>query len=176
MIAFDGDGDGRLSRAEMTGDFTFPFRPNLPPGHPGFGLPLPKDPAKRAALDRMHAGIDADGDGAWTRAEFLARLNFDRGGPQLASVRPGGTGDVTETGPDWAVRRGVAEIPTPLALAGLLYQIADGGVLTTVNLADGAVVGRRRVRAGGHLRASPVAAVGPDGRGASGSSCRRPGR
>ena len=164
VIAFDADGDGRLRRAEMTGDFTFPFRPHLPPGHPGFGMPLPHDPSERAAaLDRMHAGIDGDGDGVWTRDEFLARLNFDRGGPQLVSVRPGGTGDVGDSHLDWAVRRGVAEIPTPLALGGLLYQIADGGVLTTVDLADGAVVGRRRVGAGGHLRASPVAAVGPGG-------------
>ena len=171
VIAFDADGDGRLRRDEMTGDFTFPFRPHLPPGHPGFGMPLPRNPARRsAALDRMHAGIDADGDGAWTRAEFLARLDFDRGGPQLVSVRPSGTGDVTQTGLDWAVRRGVAEIPTPLALAGLLYQIADGGVLTTVNLTDGAVVGRRRVGAGGHYRASPVAAVGPGGPGGPGGA------
>ncbi|NNJ24889.1 PQQ-binding-like beta-propeller repeat protein [Alienimonas chondri] len=164
VIAFDADGDGRLRRSEMTGHFTFPFRPHLPPGHPGFGMPLPKDPAKRAAsLDRMHAGVDADGDGAWTREEFLARLNFDRGGPQLVSVRPGGTGDVGDSHLDWTVRRGVAEIPTPLAFGGLLYQIADGGVLTVVSLAEGEVVDRRRIGAGGHYRASPVAAIGPDG-------------
>ena len=50
----------------MTGHFTFPFRPQLPPGHPGYGLPLPKDPSKRKKkLDGMFLWMDKDKDGFW---------------------------------------------------------------------------------------------------------------
>ena len=41
MLHFDKDGDSRIARNEITKDFTFPHRPELPAGHPGFGIPLP---------------------------------------------------------------------------------------------------------------------------------------
>ena len=40
VIGFDANGDGRLERKEMTGHFTFPFRPQLPPGAPRIWAPL----------------------------------------------------------------------------------------------------------------------------------------
>ena len=48
VIQFDKNGDGKLERKEMTGHFTFPIRPELPPGHPGFGIPLPSDKTRES--------------------------------------------------------------------------------------------------------------------------------
>jgi outer membrane protein assembly factor BamB len=35
VMQLDANGDNKLGRDEMTGEFTFPFRPDLPVGHPG---------------------------------------------------------------------------------------------------------------------------------------------
>ncbi|MCX5677126.1 MAG: PQQ-binding-like beta-propeller repeat protein, partial [Planctomycetota bacterium] len=102
VMQFDRNGDGKLDRSEMTGHFSFPLRPELPPEHPGYGIPLPRDEAQRKArLNGMFAGIDKDKDGFWTRDEFLAGMSFRRGKPMLMAIRPGGKGDVTETHVTW---------------------------------------------------------------------------
>ena len=72
VMHFDANEDNKLARNEMTGQFTFPFRPDLPVGHPGFGMPLPKEELKRQKwLDGMFARTDKDKDGFWTKEEFL---------------------------------------------------------------------------------------------------------
>ena len=47
LLTFDQDQDGRISKEEITDLFTLPIRPELPIEHPGFGIPLPKDPEQR---------------------------------------------------------------------------------------------------------------------------------
>ena len=42
VMQFDANVDKKLERKEMTKGFTWPLRPELPVGHPGFGLPIPK--------------------------------------------------------------------------------------------------------------------------------------
>lgn len=45
-------------RHPRTGHFTFPLRPQLPPGHPGYGKPLPRNEAERHnRLDGLHRSI-----------------------------------------------------------------------------------------------------------------------
>jgi outer membrane protein assembly factor BamB len=159
LLHFDTNADGQLERSEMTGTFTFPFRPDLPVDHPGFGLPLPSDPERRAQrLDGMFAGIDKDKDGYWSKKEFLNNLSFNRGKPHLMAVKPGGTGDITESHTKWDLHRGIPEIPTPLAANGRVYLVSDGGVLTVVDADNGRVTDRQRLGVAGHYRASPVLA------------------
>ena len=98
VIRFDQNGDGKIERKEMTGHFTFPIRPELPPGHPGFGIPLPEDKRRRQErLDGMFRGIDRNRDKFWTKEEFIANMRGGRGKPLLIAIRPGGQGDVTDT-------------------------------------------------------------------------------
>jgi len=157
VIQFDANGDKHLQREEMTGDFTFPFRPELPVGHPGFGLPLPTDPQqRRKRLDGMFQGIDADRDGRWTEQEFLKAVSFDRGKPNLIAIGPGGQGDVSTTHVRWALHRGIPETPSPLLFKNRIFMIADGGVLTVVDAEQGTVIHRKRLAAGGHYRSSPI--------------------
>ncbi|MEK6237041.1 MAG: PQQ-binding-like beta-propeller repeat protein [Planctomycetales bacterium] len=159
ILQFDANKDNQLERGEMTGHFTFPFRPDLPAGHPGYGLPLPRDKTQRKRrLDGMFAGIDRDKNGFWSKEEFLGRISFNRGKPNLLAVRPGGRGDVTESHVAWALHRGIPEIPTPVFFQDRVYMIADGGILSVVDANDGEMIYRERLGAGGHYRASPIIA------------------
>lgn len=161
LMQFDANGDQRLQRNEMTEKFSFPFRPELPIGHPGFGVPLPRDPAKRAErLDSMFFGVDRNRDGGWDKDEFLRVISFDRGKPNLLAVRDGGQGDVTESHVVWALHQGIPEIPSPVLWENMIYMVGNGGLMTAVNKQTGKVVYRKRVSAGGQYRASPVIAAG----------------
>ena len=135
VVRFDANGDDRLERKEMTGHFTFPFRPQLPPGHPGYGLlPLPKDPSKRKKkLDGMFFWMDKDKDGFWDKKEFLDNLTIGRGKPLLVAVRPGGKGGVMDTHVEWEFNKGIPEVPSPILHEKLIYMISNGGVLTCVD-------------------------------------------
>ena len=159
VMQFDGNGDGMLERGEMTGHFTFPFRPELPPGHPGYGMPLPENQAHRKArLDGMFAWVDRDKNGFWTRDEFLASMSFRRGKPMLMAIRPGGEGDVTETHVTWQLHRNIPEIPSPVFYKDRLYLVRNGGFLAAVDAANGETLYRERLGGGGQYSASPVVA------------------
>jgi len=159
VMQFDANSDGRLERDEMTGPFTFPIRPDLPVGHPGFGLPLPKDKVwHQKRLDGMFFWIDKDKDGFWTKEEFLRHLSFDRGKPNLLAVRPGGKGDVTDSHVTWALHRGIPEIPSPVLYQNRIYLVCDGGILSAVDADTGTMIYRKRLGAAGHYRSSPIIA------------------
>lgn len=161
VLKFDANGDQQLQHPEMTETFTFPFRPHLPPGHPGFGMPLPKKKSLRQQrLDGMFGAIDQNKDGNWSKAEFLSHISFNRGKPNLKAIRPGGAGDIAETHVEWSLHRGIPEIPSPIFFDERIYLISDGGVLTVVDARDGNIVYRKRIGAAGHYRASPIIAAG----------------
>ena len=161
MLHFDRDGDGRIGRDEITKDFTSPFRPELPPGHPGFGMPLPSDPARRRKRQNDIFGWrDRNKDGFWTQEEFAADMRVGHGQPNLAAIRAGGRGDITETHVKWNLRRGIPEIPSPIFHAGRLYLVRAGGILSCVNTDTGEVMYRERLGAAGQYSASPVIANG----------------
>ncbi|MGB0579563.1 MAG: PQQ-binding-like beta-propeller repeat protein [Limisphaerales bacterium] len=158
---FDKNGDGRVGRDEITKNFTIPFRPELPIGHPGFGMPLPKDPKQR--LKRQHGLFgwrDKNRDGFWTKEEFISDMMVGRGRPNLTAVRPGGRGDITESHVDWNLRTGIPEIPSPLYYQGRIYLVRAGGVLSSVDTEDGKVLYRERLDAPGQYSPSPIAANG----------------
>jgi outer membrane protein assembly factor BamB len=159
LLPLDRDGDGRIGRDEITPEFTTPFRPELPLGHAGFGMPLPADPLKRKETQqKMFDWRDKNRDGFWTREEFVAEMSNGQGRPVLAAVRPGGQGDVTESHLIWTLRSGIPEIPSPIYHAGRLYLVRDGGMLSCVNAATGEVIYRERLGPAGHYCASPVIA------------------
>ncbi|MFO8015102.1 MAG: PQQ-binding-like beta-propeller repeat protein [Phycisphaerae bacterium] len=161
VMQFDSSGDGRLERDEMTEHFAFPLRPELPPEHPGYGVPLPADEARRKPrLDAMFARIDKDKDGFWTREEFLASLSFRRAKPTLMAVRPGGQGDVVDTHVAWQLHREIPEIPSPVFHENRIYLVRNGGHLAAVDAADGRVLYSQRLGAPGQYSASPVVANG----------------
>lgn len=161
MLHFDKDGDGRIARGEISKDFTFPLRPELPPGHPGFGIPLPDDEAQRKQRQSgMFGWMDKNKDDFWTRDEFLANLTFGRGKPKLVAIRPGGSGELTDAQVAWQLNRNIPEIPSPIFYSDRLYLIRNGGLLSCVNAMDGRLLYTERLAATGQYSASPVIANG----------------
>ncbi len=161
MLHFDRNGDGRIGRDEITQYFTLPFRPELPPEHPGFGLPLPSDPARRReSQDKIFGWRDKNKDGFWTKEEFTTDMTVGYGRPNLMAIRPGGKGDITESHVGWDLRSGIPEIPSPIFHSGRLYLVRDGGILSCVNADTGEVIYRERLGAAGQYIASPVIANG----------------
>ena len=159
MLHFDTNGDGRIGRDEITHDFTTPFRPELPPSHSGFGMPLPSQPEqRRKRQNAIFNWRDRDKDGFWTKAEFCADMRVGRGQPNLAAIRPGGQGDITESHVSWHLRKGIPEIPSPVYHAGRLYLVRSGGNLSCVRSDTGEVIYRERLGASGQYSASPVIA------------------
>ena len=159
MLHFDTNDDGRIGRDEITRDFTTPFRPELPPGHSGFGMPLPSQPEqRRKRQNAMFDWRDRDKDGFWTKEEFSSDMRVGRGQPNLAAIRPGGQGDITESHVSWNLRRGIPEIPSPVFHAGRLYLVRSGGSLSCVRSDTGEVIYRERLGASGQYSASPVIA------------------
>lgn len=138
VISFDSNKDNKLERKEMTGHFTFPFRPELPPGHPGYGLPLPKDDRQRQKrLDGMFHWMDKNKDGFGTQKEFVSNISIGHGKPLLVAIRPGGKGNVTDTHVEWELNRGIPEIPTPVFFEDRIYMVCNGGVLAGVDASNG---------------------------------------
>ena len=103
---------------------------------------------------------DGNHDGFWTKEEFIADLTVGLGRPNLAAIRPGGTGDITESHVSWNLRNGIPEISSPVLHSGRLYLIRDGRMLSCVNATTGEVVYRERLGAAGQYSASPVVANG----------------
>ena len=159
VIRFDKNSDGKIERNEMTGHFTFPIRPELPPGHPGYGIPLPDDKRRRQErLDGMFRGTDRNRDGFWSREEFMSNMRGGRGKPLLIAIRPGGQGDITDTHLKWELNRSIPEIPSTLLYDNLLFMVRNGGLLAAVDATNGKLLYRERLNAPGQYSASPVAA------------------
>ncbi len=159
VISFDSNGDKKIERKEMTGHFTFPFRPELPPEHPGYGLPLPKDNRQRQKrLDGIFHWMDKDKDGFWSEKEFISNISIGHGKPMLVAVRPGGRGNVTSSHVAWELNKAIPEIPSPILHRKRIYTVCNGGVLAGVDAGTGKLVYRNRLGGLGQYSASPVIA------------------
>jgi outer membrane protein assembly factor BamB len=78
------------------------------------------------------------------------------------AVRPGGTGDVTETDRVlWRYDKGTAYVPSPILVNGLLYLVTDKGLVSCLDAKTGRVhYEGGRPPAGASFMASPVAVAG----------------
>ncbi|MCC6235805.1 MAG: PQQ-binding-like beta-propeller repeat protein [Verrucomicrobiales bacterium] len=74
------------------------------------------------------------------------------------AIRPGGSGDVTDTHLAWSLRRGAPNTPSFLAVGEELYLLADSGVLSCVDARTGTA--HYQERACGQSSASPIFAEG----------------
>jgi outer membrane protein assembly factor BamB len=130
----DANRDGRLTREET-----------------------PNGPARQ----HFHY-IDSNRDAALSREEYQFIANaFDNSRNALVAIRPGGVGDVTSSHVIWAQTRGLPYVPSPLVYEGRLYLVKNGGLLTCLDAASGAVhFLEERIGVLGDNYASPVAADG----------------
>jgi outer membrane protein assembly factor BamB len=82
---------------------------------------------------------------------------YPQGRPMYA-FDPAAEGEVAADALHWRVPRGGPYTATPLAVAGLLYNVTDSGILSVYDLDDGQPVYRERLPS--TFSASPVAADG----------------
>lgn len=85
-------------------------------------------------------------------------LVFAVSGPNAATfaVRPGGSGDVTESHVVWSSTRGNPYVPSAILVGEHYYIVDDHGIGTCLDAATGKPLWRKRL--GGDFTASPVAA------------------
>lgn len=93
-------------------------------------------------------------------ANGLLYVGSGRGPSDLLAIRPGGSGDVTDTHVAWKAARGIGSSPSFVLVGDLIYTVADkGGIVTCLDAKTGAEVFQQRTGAPAHT-ASLLAADG----------------
>ena len=105
--------------------------------------------------------VDANDDGFIVADEwnYILRSSVNEHG--LVAVRAGGEGDQTKEHLLWRYKKTFSNLTSPLLYRGVLYEIKNGGILTSINPENGEVwkVGRTKDAIEPYF-ASPVAADG----------------
>lgn len=107
-------------------------------------------------------GLDVNRDGKFTPHDWdTIKAQAARTENSMVAVKPGGTGDITETHVAWKFRRGLPYVPSPLCVDGRIYLVKDGGLLSSVDAKTGEpYFAQERIGATGNYYASPIAAGG----------------
>ena len=77
---------------------------------------------------------------------------------RVLAIRPGGTGDLTESNLVWESKRGAPHTPSMLLVGDELYFVSDGGIASCVDAKTGESHWQERL--GGDCSASPILADG----------------
>lgn len=152
---FDRNHDNQIQRDEMTEDFAFIQRPELPKDNPGYGMPIRNMDSLLRIFDHDKNEIISEEEWMRTMSGFAARSY-----PNLIAIRPGAKMDARESHVAWQIQRGIPETPSLLYCRGKLYLLRDGGVLTCLEAKTGKEFFRERIGAAGQYTASPIAAGG----------------
>jgi outer membrane protein assembly factor BamB len=88
------------------------------------------------------------------RAEQIYANNAAR----VTAVRPGKTGEVSQSNIAWSERRGVPGVSSPLYYKGFLYSFVNGGIVFCREAKTGKLIYSGRIGASGYYYSSPVAA------------------
>ena len=88
------------------------------------------------------------------RAEQFYAKNASR----VTAVRPGGKGELSESGIAWSEHKGVPGVPSPLYYKGRLYTFLNGGIVYCREAETGKLLYSGRLGALGDYYSSPVAA------------------
>lgn len=88
----------------------------------------------------------------------LIYLNTGFSKAQLLAVRPGGSGDVTDSHVIWRANRAISNKPSHVLSGEYVFSVEDRGVLACFSKADGQMVWQDRI--GGDFSASPILAGG----------------
>lgn len=115
------------------------------------------DPADGAELWRVrHSGWSVIPKPVYAHGLIFAGTGYETA--TTVALRPGGSGDVTDTHVAWTIRRGAPNTPSFLALGDELYLLSDSGILSCVDARTGTA--HYQERACGQSSASPVYADG----------------
>ncbi len=108
-------------------------------------------------------GVDANRDGKFSKEDWdIMKAESTRSENVVVAVKPGGTGNITETHVAWRYRKGLPYVSSPIHFGGRLYFVKDGGILSSLDATTGepSYAQERLPNAPGSYYASPVAADG----------------
>jgi outer membrane protein assembly factor BamB len=105
--------------------------------------------------------LDRNKDGRITRAEWeFGRRRFEAAQNRLVAIRPGGTGDGTQTHVVWSQEKYLPVIPSPLYYRNRLYLARNGGLAAVLDARTGELVRQERLFGSSNYYSSPVGADG----------------
>jgi len=122
---------------------------------------LSQDEIRDEKVKNDWKSYDLDRDGVLNERDW--RFYRSRRAAQNAVIafRLGGHGDMTEKNFVWRYQKALPNVPSPLLYQNVLYLMKEGGVLTALDAATGAVLKQARLeKALGDYFSSPVAADG----------------
>jgi outer membrane protein assembly factor BamB len=122
---------------------------------------LEADELTKGPIAERFTQVDLDKDGSITREEYERfRGLFDKGQNVVLAIRPGGTGDVTDSHVAWRNTRQVPFCASPLYVGSHVFTVKDGGLLSCLDARDGKVLKSDRLPGHGNYYSSPVAGDG----------------
>ena len=104
---------------------------------------------------------DFNSDGKLTRDEFDLLVKSMREGENSAfALKPGGSGNLTESSVLWKQTKGLPYVASALVVGDQYVMVKDGGIVTALDVKSGEEIYQKRAVAAGTYYASPVAAGG----------------
>jgi outer membrane protein assembly factor BamB len=121
---------------------------------------LSKAESENTMMKGFFTPNDTDADGHITRSEWDAIVAYlKRGNNRLVAVKPGGSGEITDSHVAWEKKKGLPYVPSPLLYRSRLFLIKDGGLASCFDAATGEPKYQQaRIGIPGSFYASPVAA------------------
>jgi outer membrane protein assembly factor BamB len=122
---------------------------------------MSKEESLKSEMKDFFDNNDRDKNGMLTRAEWDETVKFMSGSKNSAfALRPGGSGNVTDTHVRWQKTRGLPYVSSALVYRGQHVMVKDGGIVTAYDTKTGDEIYTKRAIAAGKYYASPVAASG----------------
>lgn len=101
--------------------------------------------------------MDRDKDGHITPAEYVWAFHiFNSATNTVLAIRPGGSGDVSDTHVSWRFSKQLPYVPSPIFYKGHLYLMKSGGILSCVDAAKGKQLKQMRLSNAHDYFSSPV--------------------
>jgi outer membrane protein assembly factor BamB len=98
------------------------------------------------------------GSGRPSAAHGLIYVSMGHSKSELWAIKPGGSGDVTESHVAWKVKRNVPTRSSPLLADDLLFMVDDGGIASCLDAKTGQEIWNERI--GGTYSAAPIWGAG----------------
>jgi outer membrane protein assembly factor BamB len=122
---------------------------------------LSKDESQKTKMKDFFDVQDANKDGKLTKDEWDRLLKFSAESRNSAfALKPGGTGDATNTSVLWKKAKGLPYVPSAIVYRGQYLLVKDGGLVTAYDESTGDELYQKRAVATGGYYASPIAANG----------------
>lgn len=114
----------------------------------------------REVVDRFFR-MDLDQNGTLDQKEWDRHANvFRLAQNAILAVKPSGRGELPGSQVVWKYQRGIPYVATPLLDAGIIWMVKDGGIVTKLETASGALLQEERLAGLGGYYASPVTGDG----------------